>query len=516
MVLFSRICVSPAAFRHFVAGTNSLISKDVSRCLMAVHAISDRDKFQELSRTPKQDGATRSSAKSLKYWNGLQCQTRGLFGQCRTGGLAVLKQALKPGVSNTCWVPSAGYCDVPAYYNALKDDTGLTFMGDFSTEDQELIQRLAYNELKNMMDKHQLPYKKSSHKNHKFHKIFGSSLQSIVEHEAKLGFKHAPFMTSIVVMELVRILMIGVPVSVFDIPGLNTKAIKEEINEKFYTSPVNLKKYGPQEVASVLKCFLEELKEPLLSVDHLESFPPISKLHNIHRLQILNYLYMMMRVEHRDTLQMLSYLCQHICHNRQTQVTAKMVAASLHTAIGYFPDTKNASTFAQMQLENELYTQLYFDYHDKLWVVPPELVKQLRQLYVSGKATVKPSKFPWFKKVKFDGEKVVPNSELASLKEMNIMVQAPHLPKTEQLVRVDGETKAIEVVAYFDTNANLMRELSTTLMPKNLNMRLQQYNYLYEVGGNIGSRCIDPNAKVLEIFKINPDAGFVVQPGFGR
>ncbi|XP_059157399.1 uncharacterized protein LOC131941854 [Physella acuta] len=54
-----------------------------------------------------------TSAKTLKYWSGVQCQTRGLFGQCRTGGLAVTKQALKPGLSNPFWVPSAGYCDYP-------------------------------------------------------------------------------------------------------------------------------------------------------------------------------------------------------------------------------------------------------------------------------------------------------------------------------------------------------------------------------------------------------------------
>ncbi|XP_059157401.1 galectin-3-like [Physella acuta] len=64
-----------------------------------------------------------TAAKTLKYWSGVQCQTRGLFGQCRTGGLAVTKQALKPGLSNPFWVPSAGYV---VYPNDLVFDTEIS------------------------------------------------------------------------------------------------------------------------------------------------------------------------------------------------------------------------------------------------------------------------------------------------------------------------------------------------------------------------------------------------------
>ncbi|XP_059157381.1 galectin-3-like [Physella acuta] len=114
MVLVVRMASAPATFRHLFAGTNALVSKDISRGLTSLTVSGNVNGGNVLESCrpslPVQHG---TAAKTLKYWSGVQCQTRGLFGQCRTGGLAVTKQALKPGLSNPFWVPSAGYCDYP-------------------------------------------------------------------------------------------------------------------------------------------------------------------------------------------------------------------------------------------------------------------------------------------------------------------------------------------------------------------------------------------------------------------
>ncbi|XP_059157390.1 galectin-related protein A-like [Physella acuta] len=115
-MLLVRMATTPATIRHALSGTTSLVPKDVCRGLASLTTTANVNggKWLEACKTTPL-GQHGTAAKTLKYWSGVQCQTRGLFGQCRTGGLAVTKQALKPGLSNPFWVQSAGYVAYPPY-----------------------------------------------------------------------------------------------------------------------------------------------------------------------------------------------------------------------------------------------------------------------------------------------------------------------------------------------------------------------------------------------------------------
>ncbi|XP_059149984.1 rho GTPase-activating protein 18-like isoform X2 [Physella acuta] len=500
MVPFVRI--SPASCRHLLAGTNS--SSDASRCLASLRAYSNINQCQETCKTTHLEKHV-TSAKSLKYWNGLQCQTRGLFGQCRTGGLAVLKQALKPGVSNTCWVPSAGYCDVPSSYVPPQDDTGVTYIHDLGQQDAAIVQQIAYQELKALLDKFRIPYhKRKGMKDHKFQQLYGSSLASIVEHDIKMGKKFGPFLSPCFLTEMILYLdsVEGDDVrgEMFNPSGVDTNAFKKDANDNYYSGRFRLDKYEPQVIAAALVRFLSELPEKMTSVDRLEEFPPVAGLKNIHRLQVLNYMYLMMRREHQDTIQAICYLCYRelmTCYpdlsehkqdegDRPSVQVATKLKDVLHTPGKFQGDGED-------RLKNSiLIGRLYMDYMDKLWT-------------------------PWTSKDKFDGVQAKPDESVRGLKKAEIIVKAPHLPKKEGPVQINEKTTAIDVVCHFETKVKMMKELSDSrYSPKSLEFCHKRFSYLHEKGGNIGSRRIDPWAKVLDVYKINPKAEFVIEPRFGR
>ncbi|XP_059149985.1 rho GTPase-activating protein 18-like [Physella acuta] len=514
MVLFVRMSAAPATVRHFLARTRLLVPKDGSRRLTCLSAANDSGKLQDPFCPPElqQHG---TSAKSLKYWNGLQCQTRGLFGQCRTGGLAVLKQALKPGVSNTCWVPSAGYCDSSVFYNPPQDETGLTYINDLSPEDEAIVQAIAYQELKSLLDRLQIPYTKSGEPSRKFNKVFGSSLCSHVEHDHKVNHFIGEFKCPAFYFRMCKYLNSSMAGEVFTHHKIDTTAFRDDANKNYYSKGVNLEQYGPKVVGAGLRRFLRELREPLLSVDQLKDFPPLASLQNIYRLQILNYMYLIMRKEHRDTLQALVYVCSReseICGNRDPEEQA----AVLYPDIIRTPDSKDAGKQKFWAEQNQLITRIYIDYSEKLWTVSPNLINQVRHLYNTGKAKVKPSKpFPWAKKEKFDGEMALKDSNVRHLKSVGITVQAQHLENKQKKVEINEQTTALDVVKQFDSNPELSQTIKTS-KPRKLEFRSKKFNYLYEIGGNIGYRIIDPEAKVLEVYKMNPKASFVIMEHFAR
>lgn len=83
-----------------------------------------------------------------------------------------------------------------------------------------------------------------------------------------------------------------------------------------------------------------------------------------------------------------------------------------------------------------------------------------------------------------------------------IRVHAPLLSKVSMAIQLTSHTKAKDILAKFQyENSHGSSEC----------FKIQNQR-LYEIGGNIGQHCLDPDAYILDIYHVNPQAEWVIKP----
>lgn len=108
------------------------------------------------------------------------------------------------------------------------------------------------------------------------------------------------------------------------------------------------------------------------------------------------------------------------------------------------------------------------------------------------------------KKMAYDREKYEkPDKSVndADVPQGVIRVQAPHLSKVSMAIQLTEELKASDVLARF-----LSQESSGVAQTlKNGEVSL------YEIGGNIGERCLDDDTYMKDLYQLNPNAEWVIK-----
>ncbi|KAH9491952.1 Rho GTPase-activating protein 18 [Bulinus truncatus] len=304
------------------------------------------------------------------------------------------------------------------------------------------------------------------------------------------------------------------------------KRLRQDLESNFYSNP----KYSLYEVpdltvhdvASTFKAFLRELPASLVSSERMEIFPDISGLPLKEQIKLTNMFILSMKEEYRDTLQVFLRLVASIIERKSV---TKMEDSNLATCLT--PNIFAMPKFSQPSAEHELkklqeqfgYFRILATYHKKLLVVPPEFLSQIRQQYATG-ASVKPkrkflSKFLGKKKGPVDLPP--PREELIRISEVEIEIHAPHLQKESGVVKINASTTAKDVLeAYGLQPKDVIDELRRKLDAIGVLDEDRAVEYLYEVGGNIGERCLDPNTKVLDLYKVNPTAEWMIKCKKGR
>ncbi|XP_059150004.1 rho GTPase-activating protein 18-like [Physella acuta] len=519
MVLLTRL--GPNSLRQVASGANTLASKT-----WGVSSYSPRDengKFQEFCRQSNIAEVLLNSrpiktAKTLKYWSGQQ-RPVGLFGHGKTESIAsFLKAKVKPWClnSNVCWVPCARYAQLPETlppYDPIQDNTGVTYLHDLAHEDAERVRELSYQAMKTMLKDNNIKLAKRSKKKHKYTSLYGSTLEDLVAKEVKEGKAVKNYAVPSFFMQMAQDIEVRgtTKEGIFRIPGVHTKKFKEDAEANFYKGSFDLTSYEPKEVASGMKAFLRDLPESLISHEKLETFPRISELPLWEQVKVLTLFFNSMQVEHRDTLRVLIYMSMSVNYSPVTKMNNTNMAVVFGPNVMLIPKLKDLTQEAKWTEENLAFARIIFTYCDKLWVIPPAILNQLRQQYISGSVSKKKPLFPW-KRSKVDTAQATPSAAMQALKEASIDVHAPELAKKEATVKITPTTTANDVVDIFGVATKVHKRPIT----EQLASRENDIYYLYEVGGNIAERCIDPHAKVLDVYKINPEAEFCIRPKKGR
>ncbi|XP_045355494.1 rho GTPase-activating protein 18 isoform X2 [Leopardus geoffroyi] len=294
------------------------------------------------------------------------------------------------------------------------------------------------------------------------------------------------------------------------IPGaaIRIKNLCQELEAKFYEGTFNWESVKQHDAASLLKLFIRELPQPLLSVEYLKAFQAVQNLPTKRQqLQALNLLVILLPDANRDTLKALLEFLQRVIDNRDknkmtTMNIAMVMAPNLFMCHALGLKCSEQREFV-MAAGTANIMHLLIKYQKLLWTIPKFIVNQVRKQNTENHKKDKKAMKKLLKKMAYDREKYEKQDKStndADIPQGVIRVQAPHLSKVSMAIQLTEELKASDVLARFLSQES---GIAQTLKKGEV--------FLYEIGGNIGERCLDEDTYMKDLYQLNPNAEWVIK-----
>lgn len=396
-------------------------------------------------------------------------------------------------------------------YRLPKDKTGTTRIGDLAPQDMKKVCHLALIELTALYDVLgiELKQQKAVKMKTKDSGLFGVPLTVLLEQDQR---KVPGTRVPLIFQKLIsRIEDGGLETEgLLRVPGaaIRIKNLCQELETKFYEGTFNWESVKQHDAASLLKLFVRELPQPLLSVEYLKAFQAVQNLPSKkQQLQALNLLVILLPDANRDTLKGLLEFLQRVVDNKEknkmTVMNVAMVMAPnlfMCHALGLKPSEQREFVMAA-GTANVMH--LLIKYQKLLWTIPKFIVNQVRKQNTENHKKDKKAMKKLLKKMAYDREKYEKqekNTNDADVPQGVIRVHAPHLSKVSMAIQLTEELKASDVLARF-----LSQESGVAQTLKKGEV------FLYEIGGNIGERCLDEDTYMKDLYQLNPNAEWVIK-----
>ncbi|XP_050079583.1 rho GTPase-activating protein conundrum-like [Anopheles maculipalpis] len=176
-----------------------------------------------------------------------------------------------------------------------------------------------------------------------------------------------------------------------------TEAMCNEIENYFYSMPEkidSLIKNAPvHDLSALLKCWLRELPQPLLTNDLLHIFYQTNVLPSHDQNQAMAILWQLLPDENRDTLrELLNFFRRVVEHHHINKMTQQNVARII--APSFFPprflhplDKNDIGAQVRMTVQCCHLTNVLLTMADSLWLVPQRLVEQSKTIKKNGQVS---------------------------------------------------------------------------------------------------------------------------------
>ncbi|XP_041102149.1 rho GTPase-activating protein 28 isoform X2 [Polyodon spathula] len=390
-----------------------------------------------------------------------------------------------------------------------KAKLGLTVVGDLSQEDMKKIGYISLIELTAYFDALGIELKRNRTVKSKVrdYGLFGVPLTTLLENDQK---KFPGSKVPLIFKKLLcKLEQTGLQTEgILRVPGSasRVKSLRQELEEKFYEDTFEWDLVRHNDAAGLLKMFIRELPYPLLTVEYLPAFIAVENISPSKlQLQALHLLIMLLPEPNRDTLKaLLEFLSKVVDNEEKNRMSlwnvSMIVAPNLFMCKG-----KTANPQEMQDAAGAAHVvRLLVKHQDILWTVPCFMISQVRKMNEAAmnkkhQASDK-SKKKLLRRWNAEREKTE-RSELYDIPEGVIRVHAPLHAKVSMAIQLDNETKARDVMARFDCENSGSRG----------SVRRQK-QYLYEVGGNIGERCLDPETYLLDLYHVNPQCEWILKP----
>ncbi|XP_059381281.1 rho GTPase-activating protein 28-like [Carassius carassius] len=397
--------------------------------------------------------------------------------------------------------------DLPRF-QIVRPRQGLTRVSDLSSEDIKKITCISLIELTTFYDFLGIEMKRSRVVRSKARDsgIFGVPLNTLLENDQK---KYPGSRVPLVFKKLLsKLEQTGLQTEgILRVPGSasRVKHLRQELELKFYEDRFDWDQVRQNDAAGLLKMFIRELPYPLLTQQHLPAFTAAQSISSPkHQIQALHLLIMLLPEANRDTLKaLLEFLRKVVAYEEKNRMSlwnvSMIVAPNLFTFRGKnVKQEEMHGAVAAAQL-----VRLLITHQDLLWTVPCFLISHVRKM--NEAAAIK--KTPTSEKSKrrllkrWNMEKERERSEVTDLRDGVIRVHAPLHAKVSMAIQLNAEMKARDIMARFDVeNGRSSHSISR-----------RQRQHLFETGGNIGERCLDPDAHLLDVYRVNPHCEWVLK-----
>ncbi|KAI6054496.1 rho GTPase-activating protein 18 isoform X2 [Marmota monax] len=392
-----------------------------------------------------------------------------------------------------------------------KDKTGTTKVGDLAPQDMKKVCHLALIELTALYDVLgvELKQQKAVKIKTKDSGLFGVPLATLLEQDQR---KVPGTRIPLIFQKLISQIEEGglETEGLLRIPGaaIRVKNLCQELEAKFYEGTFNWESVKQHDAASLLKLFIRELPQPLLSVEYLRAFQAVQNLPTKkQQLQALNLLVILLPDANRDTLKALLEFLQRVIDNKEKNKMTVMNVAMVMAPNLFMCHALGLKSNEQREFGMAAGTanimHLLIKYQKLLWTIPKFIVNQVRKQNTESHKKDRKAMKKLLKKMAYDREKYEKQDKStndADVPQGVIRVQAPRLSKVSMAIQLTEELKASDVLARF-----LSQESGVAQTLKKGEV------FLYEIGGNIGERRLDDDTYMKDLYQLNPNAEWVIK-----
>ncbi|XP_063307613.1 rho GTPase-activating protein 28 [Pelobates fuscus] len=403
-------------------------------------------------------------------------------------------------------------CILPKFI-VWKSRFGLTEVGDLSLEDMKKIRYLSLIELTAFYDALGIELKRNRTVRFKGKEngLFGVPLTTLLENDQK---KVPGTKVPLVFQKLLqRLEETGLEVEgILRVPGSasRVKSLREELEAKLPDNTFDWNKVRSNDAACLLKMFIRELPAPLFTMEYLPAFITlVEKISKIKlQLQALHLLIMLLPDANRDIAKaLLNFLKKVVSNEEKNKMSLWNVSMILAPNLFVFKGKSANKEEMKAAASTAHIVRLLIRYQDILWTVPSFLISQVRKMNEAASSNNK-------KQLIFDKsvrkllrrktmERERPERrEHCDVPEGVIRVYAPLHSKVSMAIQLNSRTKAKDILARFQCeNSHGTSE----------NAKIHNQS-LYEIGGNIGEHCLDPDTYMLDVYHVNPQAEWILKP----
>ncbi|KAF5920033.1 hypothetical protein HPG69_014399 [Diceros bicornis minor] len=320
-----------------------------------------------------------------------------------------------------------------------KDKTGTTRIGDLASQDMKKVCHLALIELTALYDVLgvELKQQKAVKIKTKDYGLFGVPLTILLEQDQR---KVPGTRIPLIFQKLIsRIEEGGLETEgLLRIPGAATriKNLCQELEAKFYEGTFNWESVKQHDAASLLKLFIRELPQPLLSVEYLTAFQAVQNLPTKkQQLQALNLLVILLPHANRDTLKVrwIHLLLYSLIFTYNTNPKESLLLQALLEFLQRVIDSKEKNKMTVMNVAMVMAPNLFMchtlglksseqqefvmasgtanimhlliKYQNLLWTIPKFIVNQVRKQNTENHRKDKKAMKKLLKKMAYDREK---------------------------------------------------------------------------------------------------------------
>ncbi|XP_078508270.1 rho GTPase-activating protein 40 isoform X3 [Lissotriton helveticus] len=388
-----------------------------------------------------------------------------------------------------------------------KGRLGVTRIGDLSALDMKKIPTLALIELTALCDildldlKRNKPVKRKTSEHH----LFGVPLSNLLENDQKL-----------------------IPNT--QVPLILQACLQQKLESDFYIdlygSHFSWDDVHQNDASGLLKKFIREFPTPLLTAEYISAFAAVQNIPDLkQRLQALNLLILLLPECNRNTLKaLLEFLRKVVVHEKKNKMNlwnvSTVIAPNLFMHRGMsnkIPEGKEK----QLAEGAADVVRLMIHYQDLLWTVSSFLVAQVRKLNENSARRYQ------FNDRLFKNllRKINPDKDRTEKTQGEpckmVKIQASVFLKESLEVHLNNGTRAADVLSLFQKylcqrSCNLVNMVGLIKWSLSLatysKISIDSSNLLlYEVGGNISERCLDPDTFLLDLYHINPSGEWIIK-----